>query len=63
MVQNYLLNYVNDMLYYGTDPEKLHEFVEQLGTRFNMELMGQAHCYLGSRIQQLANFDIKLYQS
>jgi hypothetical protein len=51
------------MLYYGTDPEKLHEFVEQLGNRFNMELMGQAHWYLGSRIQQLANFDIKLYQS
>jgi len=57
-----LLNYVDDMIYYGTDAEKVHE-EEQLGNRFNMELMGQAHWYLGSSIQQFANFDIELDQS
>jgi hypothetical protein len=59
----FLLNYIDDMVYYGTDPAKLHEFEEQLGNRFNMELMGHAHWYLGSRIRQFANFEIELDQS
>jgi len=59
----FLLNYVDDMTYYGTDAEKVREFEEQLGNRFNMELMGQPHWYLGSRIRQFANFDIELDQS
>ena len=59
----FLLNYVDDMLYYGTNPSRVQEFEEQLGKRFHLELLGQAHWYLGTRIQQLANHDIELDQS
>jgi hypothetical protein len=59
----FLLNYVDDMIYYGTNQDKLQLFEQQLGERFNLELLGQAHWYLGSRIRQLANFNIELDQS
>jgi hypothetical protein len=59
----YVLNYIDDMLYYGKDPEKLIEFEQKLRARFNLELIGQAHWYLGTRINQLANYDIELDQS
>jgi hypothetical protein len=59
----YLLNYVDDMLYHGTDAVKVQEFETQLGKRFQLELLGNAHWYLGSRINQLKNFDIELDQS
>jgi hypothetical protein len=62
-IKIYVLNYVDDMLYYSTDTEKLGEFKEKLKSRFNLELVGQAHWYLGTRINQLANFDIELDQS
>lgn len=57
-----LLNYVDDMLYYGTDITKFREFEKQLGKRFTLELLGNAHWYLGSRINQLENFDIEINQ-
>jgi len=41
----YVLDYVDDMLYYGTNETKVKEF-EAL--RFNLELMGQAHWYLAT---------------
>jgi hypothetical protein len=59
----FLLNYVDDMLYYGTSLSKLQDFEKQLGERFQLELLGNAHWYLGSRINQLKNFDIELDQS
>jgi len=59
----FLLNYVDDMIYYGTNQDKLQLFEQQLGKRFNLELLGQAHWYLGGRIRQSANFDIELDQS
>jgi hypothetical protein len=59
----YLLNYVDDMLYHGTDAVKIQEFERQLGERFQLELLGNAHWYLGSRINQLQNYDIELDQS
>jgi hypothetical protein len=59
----YLLNYVDDMLYHGTDLSKLQAFEKQLGERFQLELLGNAHWYLGSRINQLQNFDIEIDQS
>jgi hypothetical protein len=59
----FLLNYVDDMLYYETDTKKVQEFEAQLRKRFNLELLGQAHWYLGTRICQLANYDIELDQS
>jgi hypothetical protein len=51
------------MLYYGTDTKRVKEFEEQFGERFNLELLGQAHWYLGTRIRQLANYNIELDQS
>jgi len=62
-VRLYVLNYVDDMLYYCKDSIKLREFEEKLHARFNLELIGQAHWYLGTRINQLANYDIELDQS
>jgi hypothetical protein len=44
----FILNYVDDMLYYGTDDVKVKEFEVQLGARFNLELLGQSHWYLGT---------------
>jgi len=51
------------MLYFSTDADKLKQFKEKLRARFNLELIGQAHWYLGTRINQLANYDIELDQS
>jgi hypothetical protein len=59
----YILNYVDDMLYYGESTTHIKEFEQQLGKRFKLELLGQAHWYLGTRIHQLANFDIELDQN
>jgi len=59
----YVLNYVDDMLYFGTCDLKVKDFEEALKKRFNLELMGFAHWYLATRINQLANFDIELDQS
>ena len=38
-------------------------FEKNLQARFNLELMGQAHWYLATRIAQKSNFDIELDQS
>jgi hypothetical protein len=51
------------MLYYCKDSIKLREFEKKLRARFNLELIGQAHWYLGTKINQLANYDIELDQS
>jgi hypothetical protein len=59
----FVLNYVDDMLYYGTCAKEVTEFEELLQRRFNLELMGQAHWYLATRINQLANYDVELDQS
>jgi hypothetical protein len=53
---------MDDVLYYGTDITKVREFEEQLGKRFSLELLGNAHWYLGSRINQLEKFDIEIDQ-
>ncbi len=47
-IQDLYIKYANDMLYYGNDSIKVKEFEEQLGKRFNLELLGQAHWYLGT---------------
>jgi hypothetical protein len=41
------------MLYHGTSIERVQAFEQQLGERFHLELLGNAHWYLGSRINQL----------
>jgi len=45
----HLLNYVDDKLYYGTDATKVQAFEKELGDPFNLELLGNALWYLGSR--------------
>jgi len=62
-VRIYVLNYVDDMLYYCKNSTRLREFEEKLRAWFNLELIGQAHWYLGTRMNQLANYDIELDQS
>jgi hypothetical protein len=59
----FVLNYVDDMLYFGTCDSEVKMFEERLQQRFNLELLGQAHWYLATRISQLSNFDIELDQS
>jgi hypothetical protein len=59
----FLLNYVDDMLYFGTHTEEVLWFENALKGQFNLEFLGQAHWYLATRINQLANFDIELDQS
>jgi hypothetical protein len=59
----YVLNYVDDMLYFGICDLEVTKFEEAQKKRFNLELMGFAHWYLATRINQLANYDIELDQS
>ncbi len=59
----YVLNYVDDMLYFETNEETTKWFKQQLNNHFNLEFLDQAHWYLATRINQLANFDIELDQS
>jgi len=59
----YVLNYVDDMLYYGTNDVKVKQDEESLQARFSLELMGQAHWYLSTRINQLSNYNIELDQT
>jgi len=58
-----LLNYVDDLLYCSNSPSYMQAFEESLGKRFSIELMGQAHWYLSSRITQEANYNISIDQS
>jgi hypothetical protein len=58
-----LLNYVDDLLYCSNSPSHMQAFEESLGKRFSIELMGQAHWYLSSRVTQEANFNISIDQS
>jgi len=59
----FILNYVDDMLYYGTSDQTLLGFEMKLSERFNLELKGQVHWYLATRITQLASYDIILDQT
>ena len=59
-----MINYVDDTLYFGTTDESEEEFVKELRTRFNFNLLGKASWYLGMKIdynQQGATIDQQLY--
>lgn len=58
----FILNYVDDMLYFGNSDQSLLVFEAKLSERFNLELKVQAHGYLATRITQLANYNIILHQ-
>jgi hypothetical protein len=57
------LDYVDDLFYHGTSDKSIHDFEQQLLNRFDLEVMGQAHWYLGCRITQPANYYIVIDQS
>jgi hypothetical protein len=58
-----LLDYVDDMLYIGSNDAHVAVFKKNLQDRFHLELMGQAHWYLATRIHQKQNLDIELDQT
>ena len=58
-----LLNAVDDMLYFSTSDDMRKWFEASVSSRFSVELMGQAHWYLQSRITQHADYSITLDQS
>ena len=59
----FILNYVDNMLYYGNSDQSLLAFETKLLERFNLELKGQAHWYLATRITHLASYDIIIDQT
>jgi hypothetical protein len=61
--QLFLLNYVDDMLYFGTSAALIAQFEADLSSRFDLEKLGQAHWYLATRITQHANFNITIDQT
>ncbi|MGH7954439.1 MAG: reverse transcriptase domain-containing protein [Gloeomargaritales cyanobacterium] len=58
-----VLNYVDDMLYFGTSVEIEKQFEKELSQRFKAEFLGQAHWFLSLRITQAADFSITVDQS
>jgi len=58
-----MLDYVDDLLYFGTSLDTLKAFEEAISKRFDLTLMGQAHWYLATRISQAADFNITVDQS
>ena len=58
-----ILNSVDDHLYLSTSETLRKKFEEDIADCFHVDLMGQAHWYLQSRILQEANFDIVVDQS
>ena len=59
----FLLDYVDDLLYYRTSDMHIKDFEKQLSSRFDLEIIGQAHWYLACWIMQLANNNIVMHQS
>jgi hypothetical protein len=57
------LNYVDDILYFGTSSSLLEHFESELDSCFDLEKIGQAHWYLATKITQQINYDITLDQS
>jgi hypothetical protein len=51
------------MLYYRTSEQTIVAFETKSSERFHLELKGQAHWYLATRITQLASHDIILDQT
>ena len=58
-----LLNAVDDQLYFSTSERLRKWFEKEVSNRFDVDLMGQAHWYLQSRITQHEDFSITLDQS
>ena len=59
----WIILYVDDFLYFGTNEHTRTKFDFVFGTRFKVEFQGQSHWYLASRITQDQNFNITIDQS
>ena len=57
-----IVNAVDDQLYFSTCEDMRKKFEEAIAKRFDVDLLGQAHCYLQSRVTQSANFDVTVDQ-
>ena len=58
-----IVNAVDDQLYFSTSDEMRKKFEDAISKRFEVDLLGQAHWYLQSRVTQSANFDVTVDQS
>ena len=59
----FLLNAVDDLLYFSNSSALRAKFEQDLTARFDVDLIGQAHWYLQSRVSQNADFSIGLDQA
>ena len=59
----YVINYVDDQLYFGSSRQFEEQFKIGISTRFKLNLLGEVHWYLQAQIQQDKNGDITLDQS
>ena len=59
----FLLNVVDDQLYFTNDDNLRKDFEKRTTYRFDAELMGQAHWYLQARLNQRHDYSIVLDQS
>ena len=58
-----MINAVDDQLYYPTSDEMRTKFEKAISDKYDVELMGQAQCYLQSRFKQHTNYDISFDQT
>ena len=59
----FMLNYVDDMLYFGTTSTTEKQFEHDLKNKYAVDFKGQADWYLSVHITQHENFDITIDQN
>ena len=59
----FLLNAVDDLLYFSNNPTMRTTFEATLQDRFDVDFIGQAHWYLQSRVSQNSDYSIELDQA
>ena len=57
-----LVNAVDSQLYFSTSEALRKKFEKDISDAFDVDLLGQAHWYLQSRITQHSNYDIGIDQ-
>jgi hypothetical protein len=57
-----IINYIDDMLYFGDSEQTEKEFEQAIGARFRVDFKGTAHWYLAARITR-NNLDMTMDQS
>ena len=59
----FVLSYVDDCVYWYTNEDLGKWFVDTLGKRFHVKLLGFAHWFMSFRISQLKDHSISVDQS